>query len=420
MPLPLMPRRAALIAGGAMFLAGSAGALTVSTQAGDRKFVLVILRGALDGLAAVAPYGDPHYRAARGKLALPPPGEAGGVLALSEGFGLHPNLVFLHEQWKGGELAIVPACASPYRERSHFDAQDVLETGAADVFGASDGWLGRALTTLPADLKREAVAISGSLPLVLRGSASATSWAPSFAPSASEDTLNRLMDLYAGDALLGPALASAIETNAIATASGMDSMDGKARRNGPGAYRGLAEAAARLLSAEGGPAAAVLSFDGWDTHANQGVDKGALALRLRIDHAGRPGLEQGVHEYAAARTPRDPVHGVGGRFAGHVAFLFQLVGQAGDAAAGDHQAARQRVHAQALGVAVQLRQVVEARQRGAELGAQPAPDLGLDLRAAGQQPQPQLQGRMVAVGSARFVPAQGRQCGFHVTSPRRR
>ena len=280
MTLPLMTRRAALMAGGALFLAGSAGALTLSRQAGDRKFVLVILRGALDGLAAVAPFGDAHYRAARGKLALAPPGEAGGVLPLTEGFGLHPDLAFLHQQWTSGELAIVPACASPYRERSHFDAQDVLETGAAEVFGASDGWLGRALTALPPELKREAVAISGSLPLVLRGSASATSWAPSFAPSASEDTLSRLMDLYAGDALLGPALASAIETNSIASASGMDGMDGKGRRNGPGAYKGLAEAAARLMSAEGGPAASVLSFDGWDTHANQGAANGQLALRL--------------------------------------------------------------------------------------------------------------------------------------------
>ena len=294
MTLPLMTRRAALMAGGALFLAGSAGALTLSRQAGDRKFVLVILRGALDGLAAVAPYGDAHYRAARGKLALLPPGEAGGVLPLTEGFGLHPDLAFLHQQWTSGELAIVPACASPYRERSHFDAQDVLETGAAEVFGASDGWLGRALTALPPELKREAVAISGSLPLVLRGSASATSWAPSFAPSASEDTLSRLMDLYAGDALLGPALASAIETNSIASASGMDGMDGKGRRNGPGAYKGLAEAAARLMSAEGGPAAAVLSFDGWDTHANQGAANGQLALRLAGLDAALRALRDGL------------------------------------------------------------------------------------------------------------------------------
>ena len=294
MTVPLMTRRAALMAGGALFLAGSAGALTLSRQAGDRKFVLVILRGALDGLAALAPFGDAHYRAARGKLALSPPGEAGGVLPLTEGFGLHPDLAFLHQQWTSGELAIVPACASPYRERSHFDAQDVLETGAAEVFGASDGWLGRALTALPPELKREAVAISGSLPLVLRGSASATSWAPSFAPSASEDTLSRLMDLYAGDALLGPALASAIETNSIASASGMDGMDGKGRRNGPGAYKGLAEAAARLMSAEGGPAAAVLSFDGWDTHANQGAANGQLALRLAGLDAAMRALKGGL------------------------------------------------------------------------------------------------------------------------------
>jgi len=294
MTLPLMTRRAALIAGGAAFLAGSAGALTVSKQAGDRKFVLVILRGAMDGLAAAAPYGDAHYRALRGKLALAAPGEVGGVLPLTEGFGLHPNLTFLHERWAGSELAILPACASPYRERSHFDGQDVLETGAAEVFGASDGWLGRALTALPPGEAREAVAISSALPLVLRGSASATSWAPSFAPSASDDTLNRLMDLYAGDAILGPALASAIETNAIASASGMDTMGGKGRRAGPVAYKGLAEAAGRLLSAEGGPAAAVLSFDGWDTHANQGAANGQLALRLAGLDAALRALKDGL------------------------------------------------------------------------------------------------------------------------------
>lgn len=295
MTLPLMTRRAALIAGSSFFLASSAGALTVSKQAGDRKFVLVILRGAMDGLAAVAPYADPHYRAARGKLALAAPGEADGVLPLTEGFGLHPNLAFLHDRWTSKELAILPACASPYRERSHFDAQDVLESGAAEVFGASDGWLGRALNALPPEAAREAVAISGALPLVLRGSGAATSWAPSFAPSASDDTLNRLMDLYAGDTLLGPALASAIETNAVASASGMDTMDGKGKRGGgAGAYKGLAEAAGRLLSAASGPAAAVLSFDGWDTHANQGAANGQLALRLAGLDAALRALKDGL------------------------------------------------------------------------------------------------------------------------------
>lgn len=294
MTFPMITRRAALIAGGAAFLAGSAGAVTVSRTAGDRKFVLVILRGAMDGLAALAPYGDPHYRAARGRLALSGPNEAGGVLALTDGFGLHRNLSFVHELWRGGELVIVPACASPYRDRSHFDGQDVLESGAAEVFGARDGWLGRALTALPPELKREAVAISGSLPLVLRGSTSATSWAPSFAPAANDDTLNRLMDLYASDTLLGPALAKAMETDVIAGASGMQSMNSMKRRTGPGAYKGLADVAARLLSTEGGPAAAVLSFDGWDTHANQGAENGQLALRFAGLDAALRALKDGL------------------------------------------------------------------------------------------------------------------------------
>lgn len=294
MPLPLMTRRAALLAGGAFFAVSQAGALAVSKTAAERKFILVILRGAMDGLAAVAPVGDAHYAAARGRLALDAPGAKSGVLPLTDGFGLHPNLAFLHECWTAKELAIIHACASPYRERSHFDAQDVLESGAAQVFGASDGWLGRALSSLPPELKREAVALSGALPLVLRGSASATSWAPSFAPSANEDTLNRLMDLYAGDATLGPALASAIETNAIAAGAGMDAMGGGGRRAGPGAYKPLAETVARLVSAPGGPAAAVLSFDGWDTHANQGSVQGQLALRLAGLDAALRALKDGL------------------------------------------------------------------------------------------------------------------------------
>jgi len=297
MTLPLMTRRAALLAGGALVLASPAGALTVSSQAGDRKFVLVILRGAMDGLAAVAPYGDPNYHALRGRLALAAPGEAGGVLPLPDGFGLHPRLSFLHGAWTDGELAIVHACASPYRERSHFDGQDVLESGSAKVFGASDGWLARALNLFAPGERRTAVAISGSLPLVLRGTGNATSWAPSNAPSASDDTLSRLMDLYAGDTVLAPALAAAIQTNEIAGASGMGDMKSAGRKVGPASYVPLAEAAARLIAAESGPASAVLSFDGWDTHANQGAGQGQLALRLAGLDAALKALKAGLDQH---------------------------------------------------------------------------------------------------------------------------
>lgn len=274
-----MNRRHALLGMGAAGLALSAGRVAFARTSGSRKFVLVILRGAMDGLAAVAPHADPAYAAARGRLALALPGETNGVLPVAEGFGLHPRLSFLHETWSAGELSVLHATCSPYRARSHFDGQDVLENGGANVFGPGDGWLNRAVALLPSSGSAAAVAIGGSIPIVLRGAAPVSSWAPSTAPAVPEDTIARLTDLYAGDALLSPALAQAVDTAAIVGDAAMEGMMGG--RNLPGGYRILAAAAARILSAPGGPAAAVMSFEGWDTHANQGAAEGALALRLQ-------------------------------------------------------------------------------------------------------------------------------------------
>ncbi|MEQ1930918.1 MAG: DUF1501 domain-containing protein [Parvularculaceae bacterium] len=270
-------RRAALSVGGGLVLTAAGAGAAFSAAARDRKFVLVILRGALDGLAAVPAFGDPNYASLRGRLALPPPGAAGGVLPLDATFGLHPRLSFLHEEWKAGALAVMHAASSPYRERSHFDGQDVLESGGAAVFALNDGWLNRALAASP---PRKAVAIASALPLVLRGPGPASSYAPSFARPANEDTIVRLMDLYAEDALLGPALASAVETQEIAAASGMENGAKTGNPRAEGEWPGLARAAAKLLAAPEGPAAAVLAFDGWDTHANQGAAEGLLANRL--------------------------------------------------------------------------------------------------------------------------------------------
>ncbi|NWG72451.1 MAG: DUF1501 domain-containing protein [Parvularculaceae bacterium] len=273
-----------------MSVAGAGAAL--SAVAGERKFVLVILRGALDGLAAVPAYGDPRYAALRGRLALAPPGSAGGVLFLDRTFGLHPKLSFLHEEWKNGALAILHAAASPYRERSHFDGQDVLESGAAAVFALNDGWLNRALLLAP---PAKGVALSGSLPLVLRGPGPASNYAPTFVRAANEDTLIRLMDLYADDPVLGPALASAIETEDVAS-GGMAARERPDRGygRGNGQWPVLAGAAAKLLAAPGGPAAAVLSFDGWDSHANQGGADGYVAVRLAGLDASLKSLKEGL------------------------------------------------------------------------------------------------------------------------------
>lgn len=272
MTFSVLSRRTALKLGGAFGLASLAGQAAFADTTGERKLVIVILRGALDGLTALAPVADGHYRSARGDLALP----EGTVLATAEGFGLHPSLKAAHALWSAGELALMHAASGPYRDRSHFDGQDVLEGGGPGVFATSDGWLNRAVALRPG--KPAPVAIASSLPLILRGPAQATSWSPSIAPTPDDDTLTRLMRLYDGDKVLEPALAQAIETSGIV---GEGMMSGReARRAANQAYAPLATAAAKLMTAPGGPEAAVLSFDGWDTHANQGGEQGLLARRL--------------------------------------------------------------------------------------------------------------------------------------------
>jgi uncharacterized protein (DUF1501 family) len=198
----------------------------------------------------------------------------------------------MHGLWQKGQMSFMHAAASPYRERSHFDAQDILEAGTAQLASARSGWMNRALAMLPTGPNQEGVAIGRTIPLVLRGPAKATSWAPPLAPESDSDTLARLGDLYAGDAMLSNALAMAIETDRIADGGSM--MDGGAGRGRQGAYAPLASAAARILAAPGGPAAAVVSLEGWDTHANQGGAQGQLANRLEALDVAIKALREGL------------------------------------------------------------------------------------------------------------------------------
>lgn len=257
------------------------------------KFVFVILRGAMDGLSAIVPYGDPAYRGLRGPIALDGPGTANGVLALTQGFGLHPSLRGLHQLWQDQQMSFMHAAASAYRDRSHFDGQDVLESGANRVYGAPTGWLNRAISLLPNGPSKEGIGIGRTVPLVLKGSAKAGSWAPAIAEQSDVDTLNRLMDLYAGDTILGPALAMAIETDKTAAGTTMMASGNQSGR-GNALYTPLAQAAARILTAPNGPAACAISFDGWDTHANQGAAQGQLANRFAQLDAAIMALKTGL------------------------------------------------------------------------------------------------------------------------------
>jgi uncharacterized protein (DUF1501 family) len=250
---------------------------------GASRLVVVILRGALDGLAAVPPYGDPDYASLHRELAIAAPGSADGALALNNTFGLHPALSYLHERFTAGELIVFNAVASPYRDRSHFDGQNVLENGLAKPIGSADGWLNRALAALPASGRAadRAVAISQNVPLILRGEATVMSKSPQATPDVDEDLLARLADLYSKDDWFSARLSEAVQTDKMADGA-VDPANPKetARAGYPDRVTAVARMAANLMRSDGGPEIAVIEASGWDTHANQGGAKGILSARL--------------------------------------------------------------------------------------------------------------------------------------------
>jgi uncharacterized protein (DUF1501 family) len=291
----------ALAAGGAFL---TSRVVFARPEEDETRLVVVIMRGALDGLAAVPPYGDRDYPALRRDFALRPPGEKGGALALDGFFGLHPSLAFLGQCYAARELTVFHALASPYRDRSHFDGQDVLESGTPRPHASQTGWLNRALTVAPGRGQREAgVALGQNVPLVMRGPAAVASWSPSKLTALDDDTLARLTDLYAGDALLSARLADALASNAIAAESAGDGAmsaigNPPAANNAPAAntarYAEVVRAAAGFLRQEDGPRVAVFDTTGWDTHANEGGAEGQLAGRLAALDGGLATLKQGL------------------------------------------------------------------------------------------------------------------------------
>jgi uncharacterized protein (DUF1501 family) len=275
----LMKRRrfvqgAALVAGGALLTTR----LSFAGAGGDARLVVVILRGAVDGLAAVPPYGDPAYARLRGGLAIAAPDATDGALRLDNLFGLHPQLTFLHESFAAGELAVFHAVASPYRERSHFDGQDVLESGVPVPHASQTGWLNRALAVAPqaGRSSERGVALGSNVPLMMRGPAAVASWAPTKLAELDEDTLQRIADLYAHDPMLGQRLGDAQTANAMAADQSQGTMAG----GGNNRYEEVIRATAGFLANEAGPRVAVFDTTGWDTHANEGGARGQLASRF--------------------------------------------------------------------------------------------------------------------------------------------
>ncbi|WP_137176553.1 DUF1501 domain-containing protein [Roseomonas sp. AR75] len=270
--------------GTAMVLGGTRAAF--ARLPGERRFVVILQRGAMDGLYAVQPYADPELREIRASLALPEPGQEGGLLDLGGRFGLHPAFATLHAMYAANEALLVHAVAGPYRSRSHFDAQDMLEAGADQRL--SSGWLNRALGALPNPAQaRTGLAVGTNVPLLMQGPTPVGAWFPPGVEQPSPDLYARLAALQAGDPALGTLFAEGLRARGFATST----LGQPTREPGRGRFPQLAAAAGKLLAEAGGPRVAVLELGGWDTHVAQAnailgpvraLDEGLGALKTAL------------------------------------------------------------------------------------------------------------------------------------------
>lgn len=235
------------------------------------RFVFVLLRGGFDGLAALVPSGDPAYRAVRGSLAF----DDADLVPLTGTFALAPGLAPLRTFWDAGELVALHALAIPYRTRSHFDGQAVLETGLERPVGTSDGWLNRLLQVIPGE--RAGIAIAAGMPRSMTGSFPVQTWSPARLGVVGDDYLERLAVLYRADGTLHGPFEAALQQRDVVGEEPMARGGGQGR----GGITPLMQAAARILRQATGPNVAAVEFSGWDTHANQGVAGGPLDRLLR-------------------------------------------------------------------------------------------------------------------------------------------
>jgi uncharacterized protein (DUF1501 family) len=267
---------------------------------GRSRLVFVLLRGGVDGLAAVVPVGDPAYRGARGRLALDPD----GLRPLDGTFSLAPGLAPLAGFWDRDELLAVHGVAVPYRSRSHFDSQAVLETGLDRPSGSADGWLNRLLGVMGGEAS--GVAVAAGLPRSLAGPHPVTTWSPTRLGVVEDGYLERMALLYRADPALHDRFEAALQLQELSGAAADES--GSADRRGRedlrrrGRFGPVLDATARFLREPGGPNVAAVELGGWDTHAAQGTAGGGLDRRLGILAASLASFREAMGEAWADTT----------------------------------------------------------------------------------------------------------------------
>ena len=292
---------------GAFTLGGLPVSLVQAQGGTQKKLVVVMLRGAVDGLSVVAPYGEREYAASRPQIALAAPGAEEGLIKLDSLFGLHPSLSPLKRHWDGGQLAFVHASGSPDPTRSHFDAQDYLESGTPGRKSTPDGWMNRLLTALPGEpAPTRAISQGSTPPRIFAGTASVASLG--LGPNAMQrraiddpQMQAGLAKLYANDAQLSGTLRDTTQgrgemSRSMAAGEGSKSMDPSADAGAPSARSFAADARrlGTLIRKDAHTQLAFTAVGGWDTHVNQGAARGQLANRLASLGEGLDALSVGL------------------------------------------------------------------------------------------------------------------------------
>jgi uncharacterized protein (DUF1501 family) len=304
----LMRRRDFLGGTAALFSFGS-DAWAVAAEGGSRRLIVILLRGAIDGLNVVIPYTEEAYYRERSSIAIAPPGKPDGALALDGHFGLHPALASLMPLWTAGQLAFVHAAGSPDATRSHFDAQLYLENGTPGDSTTRDGWMNRLLLALPGPRgATDAISIGPTLPRILAGKAAVATLrlGPSGAkalPIDQPDVGAAFDRLYSGDDELGRSYREgrAARSQLIAALA----TERKIADNGappPSGFPGQAARLAALIRRQSGIRLAAIGLGGWDTHINQGNHKGQLA-----EHLGPIGEGLAVLAHGSGEGWRDTI-----------------------------------------------------------------------------------------------------------------
>jgi uncharacterized protein (DUF1501 family) len=264
--MKMLSRRAFFGAGGAASVLAALGfpRMAFARARADRRFVFIIQRGAADGLSIVAPTGDPAFGGTRGDFAQ----DVAAGAKLDSFFTLHPALTETAKLYAARQALFIHAVASPYRDRSHFDGQNVLETGGSSAYRLKDGWMNRLLGLIPAD-EAKALALSSTVPAALRGSHEVSSYTNSQLPSPSDDLLTRVTALYESDPQLHALWSEALETRMRA---------GDPMQAGGGQKGSATGTLAAKMLLGNGARIAMVETNGWDTHSGQ---RGRLNAQLR-------------------------------------------------------------------------------------------------------------------------------------------